>query len=701
MSVTSSSTLLREFHVTPELFLQIADLLREPTLMVTVDGDVVAANRSARREFALKARPTKPLETLFHTPETSSLSEFLRDTARSRDPTLATLRPASSANDQTLMYRCHGALLSPRTGETAAMVMLRLTPNDHFNQPFIALNQKLDELAEEVEQRKLVAGELERHLALTEFGRDFGLALTESVALDEMLQRCTDLLVRHLNAAFARIWVTDESGDLLILRASSGLYTHLDGAHSTVPVGKLKIGYIAESQRPHLTNQVIGDPRVNEQQWARQEGMVAFAGYPLIVDGNTVGVMAIFAKHELSESAISAMGSVANELAVGIARKQAEERLLQKAAALELADARKNEFLAMLAHELRNPLAPIRSGLELLQAEYAENDVIPVMQTQLEHMVRMVDDLLDVSRIMRGRIEMKKRPTPFHRILERSVSTVRPVIKEAGHELVLQQPPADWWVNGDDVRLTQVLINLLHNAAKYTPEGGRIEVKLESDDRTLRVSVVDNGIGIDTEFAPELFTLFAQAARGLDRSQGGLGIGLTLVKQIVTLHGGEVDAVSDGHGCGSTFSFTLPLTAPQDVDPESEPPTEVDVPPFKILVVDDNVASAKILARLLQKNWEHEIRVTHDGSAALQKVKEEAPDIIFLDIGLPGLSGYEVAREIRNRPNGDEIFIVALTGYGTLEDRRKSADAGFNVHLVKPIGLEDLQGVFRMRVMSN
>lgn len=262
--------------------------------------------------------------------------------------------------------------------------------------------RELHELNREIERRKQSEDALRQHLQLSEFGREFGLALTKAGTLDEILRRCTELMVQYLDTAFARIWVMQDDGKLLVLRASSGLYTHLDGGHSRVPVGQLKIGFIAASQQPHLTNQVLGDPRVNEQAWTAREGMVAFAGYPLIVDGATIGVMAMFAKRPLPKAAFGTMGSVATQLTIGISRKKTQDSLTQKAAALELANDRKNQFLAMLSHELRNPLAPIRSGLDLLRGERPGNDLIPVMQDNVEYIVRIVDDLLDVSRIMRG-----------------------------------------------------------------------------------------------------------------------------------------------------------------------------------------------------------------------------------------------------------------------------------------------------------
>ena len=672
-------------------FSQICDLLREPVLLVTGTGEVVAANSSAVQ--LIQPADGAKLHQLFDNDD-DSLRAYLRNCSRSRTPIRMTLKQAQ-ANGKSQLFRCDGALLEPRSDDAPALLMLVFKPHDTGNLPFRVLNEKIEELDREINRRKATEATLQEHLALSEFGREFGLALSKVGSMDEMLASCVESLVKHLDAAFARIWVVDEAGETLVLRASAGMYTHLDGGHSRVPIGQLKIGMIAESQTPHLTNEVVGDPRVNEQEWAQREGMVAFAGYPLIVDGATVGVMAMFARHPLADNVLLAMASVSNELAVGIRRKHAETELVEKAEALELANTRKNEFLAMLAHELRNPLAPVRAGLELLAADDPGNDVIHTMRPQLDHIVRIVDDLLDVSRIMRGRIEMRRQPVALQQVIDRSVAAIRPALEEARHSLKTPTLPSPLWIHGDEVRLTQVLTNVIHNAVKYTPDGGAIEMTVDATDSEVSVTVVDNGIGFAPEFAPELFTLFTQANQALDRSQGGLGIGLTLVKQIVVLHGGRVEARSDGHNQGSTFTIYLPLCAVPPDHVASEQQASV-IPPMRVLVVDDNLASAKMVSRLIERSWEHTLSQAHDGEQALVVAREADPEVIFLDIGLPKLDGFAVARKLREQPQFAKTFIVALTGYGREEDRKISAEAGCNMHLVKPIAIDDLRNVFTL-----
>jgi PAS domain S-box-containing protein len=360
---------------------------------------------------------------------------------------------------------------------------------------------------------------------------------------------------------------------------------------------------------------------------------------------------------------------------------------------LKDADRRKDEFLAMLAHELRNPLAPIRNGLEVLSRELGEkHEIVQLMQEQMEHVVRLVDDLLDVSRIVRGRIGLRMQPVELASIVYRAVSAVESMIGERGHELRISIPQDQLWVSADPVRLVQIIENLLNNAAKYTDPGGRIELQAERVDSELCLCVRDNGVGIDADLLPGVFDLFTQSSRSLDRSQGGLGIGLTLVRRLVESHGGSISAASDGPGKGSEFSVRLPLIEPPV---ESYRPTEglpVSTAPRRILIVDDNAAAAKMLAMLLgHEDGQHQIETAHDGPAALRVMASFHPHLVLLDIGLPDMDGYEVAETIRKDPEFNDVLLVALTGYGQPDDVRKSREAGFDEHLVKPPALPDLQ----------
>jgi signal transduction histidine kinase len=393
---------------------------------------------------------------------------------------------------------------------------------------------------------------------------------------------------------------------------------------------------------------------------------------------------------------LAALESDAARLEQEIAeRKRLEQELRQQADRLSDVDRRKDEFLAMLAHELRNPLAPIRSGLDLLVLEGQCGATVDLMKQQVEHLVRLVDDLLDVSRIMQGRIHLRKEPLDVSAVIHRAVEMSRSLIDGHSQQFHLSLPSdtGPVWVEGDAVRLTQVVTNLLNNAVKYTDQGGQIWLAVERAEGMVRISVRDDGIGIDPAFLPRIFELFSQASRSLDRSQGGLGIGLTLARNLVEMHGGTVTAHSDGLGTGAEFVLSLPEMSPERVAALPPKAPSLEAPGRRILVVDDATDAAKVLALLLTKLGEHEVEVASDGPTALRQAEDFQPEIVFLDIGLPGMSGYEVAQRLRQEHGLKETLIVALTGYGQEEDRRHSREAGCDEHLVKPPALEELQAM--------
>ncbi len=357
---------------------------------------------------------------------------------------------------------------------------------------------------------------------------------------------------------------------------------------------------------------------------------------------------------------------------------------------------RKDEFLAMLAHELRNPLAPIRNGVSILQLDASADpdarEVLDMMDRQVEQMVRLVDDLLDVSRILRGKIGLRREVLDLPTLIKQAAETAQPLIDTHHHELTLTFGPGPMHVYGDATRLAQVFANLLNNAAKYTDSGGRIRVDVQSDgDGSITTSVQDNGMGISADMLTRVFDLFSQAERSLDRSQGGLGLGLTLVRRLVEMHGGSVDVSSRGLGHGSEFRVTLPAVPQPAARPPALPQSSGSQPAAmrqRILVVDDNRDAADSLARLLLKAG-HPVQTKYDGTTALDEMERFKPDVVLLDIGLPGMSGYDVARCIRNSRHN--LLLIAITGYGQEEDRRSAVAAGFDHHFVKPVDLKQLQ----------
>lgn len=374
------------------------------------------------------------------------------------------------------------------------------------------------------------------------------------------------------------------------------------------------------------------------------------------------------------------------------ARKQAEQELLD-------IDRRKDEFLAMLSHELRNPLAPILNAVQLLQLQKGESPVQQkaraIIERQVRQLTHLVNDLLDVVRTATGRIQLCREPVTMSDIVQRAVETTRPLIDQRQQELTLSLPPDPVWLDADASRLTQVVTNLLNNAAKYTHEGGRIwlSAQQEGDQAVLRVR--DTGPGIAPAFLPHVFDLFAKAERSPDRSQGGLGIGLALVKRLVELHGGTVNAAST-LGQGSEFVIRLAVHPPETRSLATQPAPNGTAAParrnLRVLVVDDHVDAAKILL-LLVRECGHQVSMAHTGPAALTAALDQRPDVILLDIGLPEWDGYEVAKRIRQEPQLRDTVLVAITGYERKADRQRSRQAGFDHHLVKPADFAEVRKI--------
>jgi signal transduction histidine kinase/ActR/RegA family two-component response regulator len=384
------------------------------------------------------------------------------------------------------------------------------------------------------------------------------------------------------------------------------------------------------------------------------------------------------------DRAVSALASTERQL-----RLVAEERAREESR-------RKDEFLATLAHELRNPLAPVRHGLDVLRMPLADPEmrvrVVDMMERQIAHMVRLVDDLLEVSRITRGKIELRRETVDLASVVRSAVEAAAPAVEAGHHRLSVNLLAEPVLVDGDPVRLAQVVGNLLNNAAKYTEDGGHIRVKVARRDGHAEITVRDTGIGPDR--LPHVFELFTQIDRTSGRAQGGLGIGLALVANLVRMHGGTVEAHSDGPGCGSDFVVMLPL-APADARRVVGSGGGDLVPSASrrpILVVDDNRDAADSLSMLLELAG-RDVSTAYDGAAGLEAIREQHPEVVFLDLGMPGMDGYAVASAVRRDPNLHDVKLVALTGWGSEEDRRRSQDAGFDHHLVKPVDASTVETI--------
>ena len=360
------------------------------------------------------------------------------------------------------------------------------------------------------------------------------------------------------------------------------------------------------------------------------------------------------------------------------------------------AERRKDEFLATLAHELRNPLAPLLSALQLMElspGDVAEvKNLRTIMARQVEQLVRLTEDLLDVSRISRGKLALQREHFQLAEAIEAACDVSRPSMEEAGHELSRSLPHEPLVVAGDKVRIAQIVSNLLINAAKYTPQRGKIDLVVRQDEDRVEIRVRDSGIGIPAEMLPRIFDLFTQVNESKVRSQGGLGIGLALAKSLVEMHGGSIRAASSGEGRGSEFVVRLPLVRHPAAIPSGPSATEVSLqlPTYRILIVDDNAAPAHLISRLLQKLGQHAYTAS-SAVAGLEAAERTRPDLIISDIAMPEMSGYDLARRIRATESLRDIVLIALTGLGQESDRQEALDAGFDYHLTKPVGLQDLE----------
>lgn len=552
----------------------------------------------------------------------------------------------------------------------------------------------------DITQRKLAearqAEQAERLRLLSESAEHL-LTTTDPV---RMVQELFERVREYLRLDLCLHYLVDPSGQQLRLASCAGLPVELAEEMSTLPTGEGLCGLVAELREPLILAdlQRSTDTRM---ELLRSLGMRAYACNPLWVGDQFLGTLCFATgnRDDFSAEDLEFLRTITHYVAV------AQERVRVEA---DLRDAarRKDEFLAMLAHELRNPLSPVAGAVEIMRSRPSYEQGVrarQVVERQLRRMSRLIDDLLDVSRITTGKIRLQPEPLDLIQVIEGALDSVAELIAAAGHTLEVRFPSHPVEVYADPVRLEQVVLNLVHNAAKYTDRGGTLTVSLEADDAHARLRVRDTGIGIAPELLSHVFDLFTQGERGLDRSQGGLGLGLTLVRNLTQLHGGTVEAFSEGPGQGSEFLVTLPLwqpsgspvtgaSLPASPPASAQPEASPDLPPpsRRVLVVDDNRDSAETLAELAEL-WGFEVDTAFDGLQGLRRAEEWEPSLVFLDIGMPGLNGYEVARRLRQDVRFMNVTLVALTGYGQPEDIERSRAAGFDHHLVKPIDITQLE----------
>jgi PAS domain S-box-containing protein len=455
-------------------------------------------------------------------------------------------------------------------------------------------------------------------------------------------------------------------------------------------------GYTAEEAIGQPITLIIPRDRLHEEteilsRISRGERVEHFETVRQAKDGRLIDISLMISPVRDAEGQIIGASKIARDITE---QKQAGEVLRRAVEALQEADRRKDEFLAVLAHELRNPLAPLRNGLQVMRLAAGDAALVAstreMMERQLSHMVRMIDDLLDVSRIRSDKMELRRSRVSLAAVVSSAVETARPALQAAGHELTVELPPEPIFLDADLTRLAQVFGNLLQNSAKYTEPGGRIWLTATREGSEVSVAVRDTGIGIPAHALPAIFDLFSQVDRSMERSTGGLGIGLALAKGLVEMHGGSVAAASSGvRGEGSTFTVRLPVL-PGRGERAAVAKPDSSASKRRILVVDDNVDSASSMATMLELLG-NEVSTAHDGLEAVALAEELRPQVVLMDIGMPNLNGYEATRRIREQPWGREMTIIALTGWGQEADRAMSQEAGCNGHLVKPVDLASLQ----------
>lgn len=571
----------------------------------------------------------------------------------------------------------------------------------------------------DITERKQAEEALQDETRILELLNHSGKSLASTLDLHTLLQIVTDSGSALTGAEFGAFFYngTDEQGDAYMLYTLSGAPREAFeefGHPRATPVFKPTFA----GDAPIRSDDILKDPRYGQMfpHFGMPKGHSLVRSYlaasVISRSGEVIGGLffghsqaAVFnerAERLIVGLAAQAAIAIDNARLYELAQKSAQERqtlLASERAAraeAERLNRSKDEFLAMLAHELRNPLAPVSAAAEILRI--ASNDpgrvrqVSNILSRQIEHFTHLIDDLMDVSRVTRGLIQLELAPLDLNAIIATAIEQVRPMIEARQHSLTTRLNIDHAGVMGDRTRLVQVVANLLTNAAKYTPPRGEITLDVETSEEAVRMSVTDNGNGIDASLLPHVFDLFTQGARGLDRAQGGLGIGLALVKAIVSLHEGEVHALSNGQGRGSTFTVAIPRSMQaSDTFPERSAPNHAGQN-LNVLLVDDNIDAAESLSMLLSAVG-HQVTVASTAGSALRIAEQQSVDVFVLDIGLPDMSGYDLARALRKRPDLKNKVFIALTGYGQPEDRQLSKEAGFAHHLIKPV---DNQLLFKL-----
>ncbi|WP_424362485.1 ATP-binding protein [Methylocystis parvus] len=547
-------------------------------------------------------------------------------------------------------------------------------------------------VTQDITDRKTVEKALEWSVRRNELLSKTGARLLQSGDVQHVVEDLCAEVMQFLDCQAFFNFLLDEETGRLRLNACAGIPAAAAREIEWLDFGVAMCGCVARDRRRAIVERISTTDDIRTELVA-SFGIEAYCCHPLMSQGRLLGTLSFGTKTRatFNDDEVEVMHAVSQLVSMAMQRLEMES-------ALREADRRKDEFLATLAHELRNPLAPIRTGLMVMRRN-PENAhrVQEMMERQVDHIVRLVDDLLEVSRIRSGKIELKVKRVDLTDVLRQAVETSQQFFDASRVALAVTAPDAPLIVQGDPVRLTQIVANLLNNAAKYTPAGGRAEIEAHriGDEAVLTVS--DNGLGIPIDMQPHVFDLFAQVDQTLGRAQGGLGIGLSLVRNLVELHGGAVEVESEGPGEGSRFTLRLPLAAevPAAFDAEARPAAARLA--NRVLIVDDNKDAAESLALLLRAQGA-QTRVAYSGDAGIEVARDFMPELVFLDLGMREINGYETARRIRAMPGCRETTLVALTGWGGWQTRERAKAAGFDLHMVKPASVEDIERALAFRV---
>ena len=583
-------------------------------------------------------------------------------------------------------------LVSARAGEEARIEGMEASADDYIGKPFSAreLLATVDAHLKTVNIRRNSRQALAKHNKRLEVLWEAAGVLLTTEDPDTMLKGLFEKIRESLSLDVYFNFMVPDGGDGLELVSCAGVDEVITQSISRLEFGQAVCGNVALRRAPIVATfiQQSSEPMV---QLVKGLGLRAYACNPLIAGGQLLGTLSFASRSRdtFEREEIEFLETISHYVTLAYERLRLIDQLREQ-------DQRKDEFLATLAHELRNPLAPISNGLELIRL--ADHDpatierATSIMHRQVEQMVRLVDDLLDVARISRNKLELRKERVDLESVVRNAVETSRPILVAAQNELHVDLPSEPVWLDADAVRLAQVFSNLLNNAAKYSEPGGRISLVARQADGELTVGVSDTGIGIEPGKLSQIFGMFVQLHPSEQQVQSGLGVGLTLVQRLIEMHGGSIEARSEGTGKGSQFLVRLPAVTQSTKASSAEVPVAEERPAVRrrILVVDDNLDSAESMAMMLTLSG-HEVATAHDGMEAVKLAGEFQPEMAFLDLGMPVLDGYEAARSIRQQSWGKQIVLVALTGWGQQEDKRRSREAGFDAHLVKPIDFDALE----------